>query len=421
MANQTAKRLPAISDERVLRFCERLGQEFSVKELTISVPVKTLGNYSSVSDFQNDFPEQTWSETRILSNVNVTFREHAASVQFTRPAGESVRESNICLNVNQQNMPEDKVWLRLMTLLDEFTLEVAGTASTAFSFSGFEQLVAQQISQLSELHTRIVHDAEQSRLKAADEMAAARAELDRQHDVKRAELEAAHASQLEEVAKTREALSTREKALDDRGHMHARRELREKITTSLKERLERPQLTRYALSARRNINLICLTSIVALVGYAGYAAWDMHTLLGNSNRDLTALAVATIRFGLPVAAATGLVFYLLNWWRRVHSDDLRVERDLERYRYDIDRATWIVETILEARSKEGGEVPVDWIHGVTQGLFARGDGSDPDHEAMDALAALLGVSARAELGPGGTKFEIKRDGLKRLARSQGDL
>jgi hypothetical protein len=83
----------------------------------------------------------------------------------------------------------------------------------------------------------------------------------------------------------------------------------------------------------------------------------------------------------------------------------------------VNRASWVVETILEAQTKEAGEVPQEWVHGVTHNMFARNEGRDEDHHALDALGALLGISAKAELGPTGPKLELRRDGLRRLGRA----
>jgi hypothetical protein len=128
------------------------------------------------------------------------------------------------------------------------------------------------------------------------------------------------------------------------------------------------------------------------------------------------LAFATSRFAIPAAAAAGLLFYILGWLKRLHSEDAQAERDLERYRYDIDRSSWAIETILEAQGKEGGTVPPEWITGVTHGLFTRAGNANEDRDAADALGSLLNFAAKAEFGPNGPKIEFSKRDLRRLSR-----
>jgi hypothetical protein len=142
----------------------------------------------------------------------------------------------------------------------------------------------------------------------------------------------------------------------------------------------------------------------------------MHLLFGKESTPTITLALATARFALPAAAATGLLFYLLSWLKQLHAEDVRSERDLERYSYDIDRASWVIETILEAETKEG-DVPSEWISGVTHALFTRTDARTEESSAADGLASLFNVAAKAEFGPSGPRFEISRPGLRKIGKS----
>ena len=126
------------------------------------------------------------------------------------------------------------------------------------------------------------------------------------------------------------------------------------------------------------------------------------------------MIIAAARFGLAAAVTAGLLFYLLGWLRQIHAEDVAAERSLERYRYDIDRASWAIETILEAQGKEGGTVPEEWIYGVTRSLFA-GDQKAQDQNPLEALGTLLNVAARAEIGPNGPRIEFEKRGLRKVA------
>ena len=106
--------------------------------------------------------------------------------------------------------------------------------------------------------------------------------------------------------------------------------------------------------------------------------------------------------------------------RQIHDSDLRAERDHERYLYDIDRASWAIETVLEAQRREGDEPPIEipneWVQGVTRGLFTRSEARDPEETSLAAVGSLFNFAAEAELGPGGTKLKFNKPGLKALRR-----
>jgi hypothetical protein len=152
--------------------------------------------------------------------------------------------------------------------------------------------------------------------------------------------------------------------------------------------------------------------------YAYIAAADLHQLLGWTRLPSSLVYVSLIRLGVSTAGAAGFIVYLLGWLRRVHNEDVRAERDLERYRYDVDRASWAIETILEAQEKQSGIVPDRWIDGVTHALFVRTEEPPEDGGAVQIMSQILDVAARAKIGPNGTELEINRGGLRKLAKEK---
>ena len=318
-------------------------------------------------------------------------------------------------------------------LVDDLVTKYAPISVDHTASPELRDAVTREVSKLAELHRKIVKEANDFRLTDERERRSAKEKADQEYDARRLALEEEGQKRAEAYETERQKLVEKEKALDDRGHMHVRRELRGQITKDLKERLERPQVSSQAAFLRISVSGLSLAAITALSVYATYAAIDLHDVMINATtktnpsmpvsveapiKTITepVLFLAAGRFLFAAAAAAGLLFYLLGWLRRLHSEDVRNERELERYRYDIDRASWVVETILEARATEG-EVPKEWVEGVTHNLFARNEQRDSEQNALEAVAALLGISAKAELGPEGTKLELKRDGLRRLKKA----
>ena len=75
-----------------------------------------------------------------------------------------------------------------------------------------------------------------------------------------------------------------------------------------------------------------------------------------------------------------------------------------------------MDAALEIRKEHNEEIPREWIAGVTEGLFASNK-RDKIEEGAQALAALMGLSASASVGPGGTTVELGKKGGKAIAEA----
>jgi hypothetical protein len=92
------------------------------------------------------------------------------------------------------------------------------------------------------------------------------------------------------------------------------------------------------------------------------------------------------------------------------------EKAVERYAFDMDRASWIVETILQMNAVEESQVPEQWLEAVCRDLFASSAERGDDRASLEAFAALFDATAKARIGTSGIEFEIDRKGAKKLAQ-----
>src|SRR5690606_4550884 len=107
--------------------------------------------------------------------------------------------------------------------------------------------------------------------------------------------------------------------------------------------------------------------------------------------------------------------YAIRWLRQLYLDDVQTERELERYAYDINRASWAIETIMEMQTAKGAIPPQTWIEAICKNLFVfRKDLGDNDEASP--LESILSASAKVAFGPDGTRFEINKNGAKKLAK-----
>lgn len=417
-------RIHAPSDLAVIRAFEAFARLLEEGTFWADVAGVHANDLTSTEDFTS-LREGKWDRSRIISKAGCTLGEGDFQVVFQRAlttwdtnghrrVSPSAWENEIYFSWrNDRGEPDADVRLAAAQIIAG--LQKADTRPAAAT-DAFSEAMAAQVSRLAELQVSVLEDADQNRRSQEKAFAERRAQLEAEHAALVAQLSASEAESKERIAAEANRLEITKKELDDRGHMHARRQLRADITDALKVRLERPGVSRQATVLRLSVVFVALVGVVGFGAAAAIGIPDLHQAYANESPNIFVIGFASARFAVPAAAAAGLLFYVLGWLRKIHSEDVQSERDLERYRYDLDRASWAIETILEAQGKEGGTVPPEWTSGVTHGLFARGPSANEDRDAADALGSLLNFAAKAEFGPGGPKIEFAKRDLRRLSR-----
>ncbi len=235
---------------------------------------------------------------------------------------------------------------------------------------------------------------------------------------KKREFEQYKSNEESALQKRKQELDTKQRQLDDRQHMHARRDLRDRIATNFKARAGRPVVSRRASAIRWIVFGLTLASGGGL-GYFGIEGFgEIVEATAKGNPPLWLTVGLLVRSGLSLVLAVGFVAYAINWLRVVYLDDVRTERRYESNGDDIDRASFVIETLMEVGEKEKAHVPDAWVEGVCRNLFAdRGEGSSGDVPANAAAAMLLEAVSGAKIGPDGTEVSLDRRGARKLAKN----
>ena len=216
------------------------------------------------------------------------------------------------------------------------------------------------------------------------------------------------------VQRTKEQ-DERENDLDNRQYMHARRELREKISSDFKKRVGEPVVSRQAKIMQSLILGLALFAGLNL-GVLGFV--DFRTLIetGSTTRFPGWLAAGwAFRSVVAMGVSIGFLAYAINWLRNVYLDDVRTRRQYERYGHDIDRASFVIETIMEVNERVETQVPDTWIDGVCRNLFRNNADDTSDNPSANVAAMLFESISGAKIGPDGAEVSMGRRESRRLA------
>lgn len=221
-------------------------------------------------------------------------------------------------------------------------------------------------------------------------------------------------AQKAELAKEKELLDKEWAKLEISSHKDSRRKQFQRLQEDLQDALQSPLSDRGFRKTRWAI--FCALVLAGLA--AGFFAHDSITsgasLIGPDTNG-SWLFPAIRSFILTLASLTAF-FGAAAWLRYFYVRDLSAQEELQRFRNDMARASWVMDAALEIRKEHDEEIPPEWITGVTQGLFAAKK-KDTLEEGAHALAALMGLSASATFGPSGATVELGKKGRKAVAEA----
>jgi DNA-binding transcriptional MerR regulator len=95
-----------------------------------------------------------------------------------------------------------------------------------------------------------------------------RATLDDEHKTRMEELEETFKLRTAELTEKEKEIEDKRRELDDRDNVHVRRELRERITNQLKQRLKEPLVTKTPATVRNTVVILCVGASAFLFWFA---------------------------------------------------------------------------------------------------------------------------------------------------------
>lgn len=246
-------------------------------------------------------------------------------------------------------------------------------------------------------------DSLDDRVKQAEDR---RVKVEEEADEREAARREEHRLALEQIEAERAKLSLQ-------SHMAERRRLLETLSQTAREQAAASQLPRGTNAMRWGVFFASLAVSVV----AGWLSFQSFAALSADSTHTAIDWILLSRGIIGSVVAVGAAVYAAGWLKSFYEADAKAARDLQRFNYDLSRASWIIETVLEVQHEKKGEVPREWIEGVTHGLFDRAQpGSAPDDGAQ-ALGALLGFAGSASFGPDGARIDVGKSGARRLSKA----
>jgi hypothetical protein len=432
MTNIVTHTTGKLSDSQIVKLFEGISSEFQVDGVTI--------NYGQIATNIDDIKRVIGKQRSfIVSSANCNIESGKFSVQYARGLTKisyhngnqhSVRNPSpyfdeIIITPSQgyNGIPAQPTIEEIAKLEGVLRLHIIAKFPDDIEAAGGSaiDLLQKELAAVTEVHHQLLTDAIELRRTTAKEQEVKLTELIEREKQSLSEIAAQKEKTEQELAAQKAELEAKQKELDDRNHMHVRRALREQITSDIQTRVSGALLSSRSQLLGRGILALSLICAVASGVFSFWSYEAFAQVLSQPSAALNgrewALLVLGMRTTIAVIATIGFLVYALAWLRRTYDEDVKLNNDLQRYAFDLNRASWIIETVMEMSAKEGQTPPPKWVDGVTHGMFQSPGQSDEGVTPLEALGKLLNVTARAEVGPGGTKLEFDGKNLRKIAKS----
>jgi hypothetical protein len=352
-----------------------IGREFhlqtpDVPKFSVVLSRNTTGELKGVDSVRVSFQDGTAPERvlELVGAVKSVFLQYDLSGNLDRALGPALAEFHKLREASLLRLEESQVRLTELTVVHRKALDEEASAA--------RQKLTEEFATRDERYNAAMKVREEA-------LAAKGAELDRLRE-----------------------------ELDDKTSTHARRQLRRDLLEKLKagttfELSKQTQQKRWpvhiAFGMMIGVALLALSTSVEHATTAAAGDWFSH-----------------VRLLLSAIAFAGAGIFYVRWnddWARRHAAE---ELRLGRLSLDVDRASWVVEMLLEWKGeKEGALPPSDLLRALVTGLFQDSDSSSDGvvrHPVEDMASRVLGAASALELSVGGNRITLDKKGLEQLGR-----
>lgn len=431
--------VPAIPDRDLVRFYKEVATLLDEQSFSLHIAGNAGATNFNLRPESQSERQKAISESPRFTVFNGHIHKNGLSINFSRdfnntpsPQWDRITLSN---NQNNPNTISDDVIDKINVLISETFLEPTSNNTLLLPTpKAFEEAVRSHEEILRRLQStalQITEELVRARLALEGEYSSRLSGLETEYQEKAQKLSDQISAKEDDIHSREEELDERKKALDDRDHIHARRHLREQITGNIADRLKS------AIVPPRTSFLGWMVLSIALggayfLGTLSYLSLNEYSEIikqgasaktaGQMPNDIAAIALANApstwfllgRGFLTGFGAVGFIVYALAWLKNIYNSNVRSHNELERYAFDLNRASWAVETMMEATASKT-EIPDALVMGISRNLF--GGSHTPSNEGAgnEAVASLLRASVGAKIGPNGAEFQLNGRGANKIA------
>lgn len=414
-----------ISDGVALDFFEILMKQFGFNTALVSINGFDPQLNWGTAEVQELKKQDKYTIRQIVAQkaqgASISYQRNAAPAQYVAPDQIQIGNHNNSLSAAELIKINDLI-------SDKFMLAAAQGVTVPVGPESFAAVIASHQEIIGRLERSLEHISE----RFAEERLKIQTEQDSFIRKKQDEFSERETLLREEVSKEKQALASREKELDDRTNMHARRGIRQDIKNRLQSYDSKFSLTTNTRRMRWSIHAIIGMSLTLLILAIIYYSWefdknqsayshavDLAQSLGKAPPSVGLSPYMLLaKSAIATLFAAGILAWYIRWMNRWFEQHADAEFNLKQFELDVDRASWVVETAMEWKTSQSGAIPENLLESISKNLFFRREKSpDEDVHPVDYLAsAIFGSAAHAKISIAGNDIELDRKSIRDLKK-----
>lgn len=362
--------------------------------------------------------------SELLSSINITLGKENFTLNIQR---EQNSFDKVTINVPSNTLPDN-----IFTFLGQFReiFQAIDSNSQAHKFlttaeKKHYEVRESELSKIKQISESITKETEIFRKAKEEELVTAKLKLQEEHEKKQEELKNEFEEKKSKLEELTQQLDKRTSELDDRDSKHARRKIRDDLQKVFLNREKEFKLTKGTRNLRLPITIICtlIFSILAIENFVSSQAIQQYITqaqFAKSNLNLTdpaffALIIKQILFLIALGSTTIFFIKWTNRWFQQHANE---EFYLKRLSLDIDRASWLIESVMEWKNEfKDRDIPDKLIESLSKNLFEYEKKDEIDLHPADQLAsAILGTAANLKVKTALGEIVLDKSGLKNLRK-----
>lgn len=422
--SNSSRYIAKLADRDVIRALESVASKFNEHDVVITFQDQ-LGGLTD--ELLNQYRKQAsyFLSGASLRIANVHWNWARLRVEHNDP--NSPKYDKLTFSYNPQlGQPDRSLIISVQGVLDAALsrplVNAGGKVEDLPAYASHSEILHAMESAAAQVLTEATshrQDLERAYLQKEDALIARVDEL-RQREIARIEEERVRVDKELEERKTSldeksHSLDELQKKLDDRNNTHVRRNIRESLLELTKERLANFTVSSETRLQYYAVHAVALLGLTFLAGGAFWYGANIATAEQSAMFSPNAVVLA-IKSALLAAAAVGLGSWYLGWLNRWLQRIADAEFKLQQFRLDIERASWLAETVLEWKATSPDPFPDLLASRLSAGLFHSqvSNSDDPKAPATHLAEALFGVASSAKLKLGNQELNLDRRAIKEL-------
>ncbi|KKN60833.1 hypothetical protein LCGC14_0528200 [marine sediment metagenome] len=115
---------------------------------------------------------------------------------------------------------------------------------------------------------------------------------------------------------------------------------------------------------------------------------------------------------------SGVLIFALRWQANWIANRTKEELRLLNTSLDVERASWVLESLIELKTEEIQEMPSELLEAVTRNLFSEGASAHQVEAPLNELADILQQGAKSvKIKLGENEVELDASALKKIIKA----